>query len=312
MSNSQARTVSLVLGSGGARGLAHIGVIDALDAAGFDIRAIAGCSMGALVGGVYAMGKLDLYRDWVCALERLDVLRLLDFSFQSTGLIKGDRIIEVLRKELGDTRIEDLPIRFTAVATDLDAQKEIWLEEGPLFDAVRASMAIPTVFTPAKWRGRRLVDGGLLNPIPIAPTLRYPNDLTIAVNLGGRPDPKLRQAEAEPVGPRADEETAGRYHEAIAKFVDEVTARLAQKMPWSDSPPELRLFDVVNRSFDVMQTTLARLKIAAYAPNLIIDIPRNVCLTYEYYRAEEIIHVGRAKTEAALATLAEQTGPSAD
>src|SRR5579885_3109645 len=175
-------TVSLVLGSGGARGYAHIGAIEELRAQGYDIRSVAGASMGALVGGIYAAGKLDTYRDWVKPLQRLDVLRLLDWSFRG-GLIKGDRIIDRLRELIGDVDIEDLPISYTAVAVDLMAQREVWFSRGSLYDAIRASIAIPTVFRPHHYEGRTLVDGGLLNPVPITPTLRDLTDCTIAVDV---------------------------------------------------------------------------------------------------------------------------------
>lgn len=302
MSDSNPRpTVSLVLGSGGARGLAHIGVIDALAAAGMEIRAISGCSMGALIGGIYAMGELETYRKWVCALERIDVIRLLDFSFRSAGLIKGNRIIDVMKLEIGETRIEDLPIRYTAVATDLDTQKEVWIEEGPLFDAIRASMAIPTVFTPATWQDRTLVDGALVNPVPIAPTMRYANDLTIAVDVCGRPDVLLPPIEEPPEEPAA--EPSDSYHQAIRRFVDDVTTRLAKKMSPEERESGLNLFEVVSRSFDIMQNTVARLKTAAHGADLMIEIPRDICLTYEFYKAEEIIHIGRQRAEEALAHL---------
>jgi len=178
-----ASTVSLVLGSGGARGYAHIGAIEELIAQGCDIRSVSGASMGALVGGMYAAGQLEAYRDWARALQRLDVLRLLDWTFTGGGLIKGDRVIEQLRKLIGDIRIEDLPISYTAVAVDLYAQREVWFSRGPLYDAIRASIAIPTVFRPHHYEGRTLVDGGLLNPVPITPTLRDLTDCTIAVDV---------------------------------------------------------------------------------------------------------------------------------
>jgi NTE family protein len=299
---SRGQTISLVLGSGGARGLAHIGVIEALEAEGYEIRSIAGCSMGALVGGVHAMGKLAEYRDWVCALERMDVLRLLDFSFSNSGLIKGERIIEILKELVGDTRIEDLPFKFTAVATDLDAQREVWLDRGPLYEAIRASIAVPTVFPPYRRGERLLVDGGLLNPVPIGPTLRDDTELTIAVDLSGRPDPKLDARRKRAAEPQADGEL-DTYRAAIHGFVDKVTAKLANSFDW-DSDRERRdlgLFEIVNRSFDVMQGTVSRMKLAAYRPDLLIEIPRNVCLTYEYYRAREVIDAGREQTERALA-----------
>src|SRR6266446_5429568 len=147
-------TVSLVLGSGGARGLAHIGVIQWLTENGYEIRSIAGSSMGALVGGIFAAGKLEAYADWVLALERIQVLRLLDPAFGRPGLFKGERIVGVLRELIGDLAIEDLPVSFTAVATDLESGEEVWLREGKLFDAIRASIAIPLIFTPFEYRGR--------------------------------------------------------------------------------------------------------------------------------------------------------------
>ena len=142
------KTVSLVLGSGGARGLAHIGIIQWLEERGYEIESIAGSSMGALVGGIHAIGELDAYTHWVKALRQIDVLRLLDFSFQKSGLIKGDRVISVLKELTGDRNIEELPISFTAVATNVNDQREVWLNHGSLFDAIRASIAIPTIFTP--------------------------------------------------------------------------------------------------------------------------------------------------------------------
>ena len=165
------KSISLVLGAGGARGLAHIGAIQWLSDNGYEIRSIAGSSMGALVGGIYAMRKLQVYEQWVSALERVDVLRLLDFSFSRAGLFKGDRIMAVLRKLIGDCAIEDLDISFTAVATDVASGKEVWLRQGKLFDAIRASIATPLIFTPFSRGGQRLVDGSLVNPLPIAPTL---------------------------------------------------------------------------------------------------------------------------------------------
>ena len=179
------KSVSLVLGSGAARGLAHIGVIDSLSSHNLEIRSISGTSMGALVGGIYAAGKLDTYRHWVCGLSRADVFRLLDLSFDTGGLFKGDRIIRLLSRLIGDRHIESLPIPFTAVATDIELGREVWLRRGSLFDALRASMAIPAVFTPHIYHGRVLIDGGVVNPLPIAPTLHDKTDLTVAVTLSG-------------------------------------------------------------------------------------------------------------------------------
>jgi len=136
--NSNDKSVSLILGSGGARGLAHIGIIQELEKNGYVIKSISGCSMGALIGGIYAIGKLEEFEEWIRALSTQDIFSLLDLSLQNGGLIKGDRIIGTLRNLVGETLIENLPIPFTAVAADIQAEKEIWLNKGPLFDAIRA------------------------------------------------------------------------------------------------------------------------------------------------------------------------------
>jgi NTE family protein len=283
-------TVSLVLGSGGARGLAHIGVIQWLNENGYDIRSIAGSSMGALVGGIYATGGLEVYADWVSALERMDVVRLLDPSFGRAGLFKGERIITVLRELIGDCVIEDLPVSFTAVATDLDTGKEVWLREGKLFDAIRASISIPLIFTPFDCGGRRLLDGGVVNPIPIAPTLNDTTDLTIAVNLSGR---------EEASAPARGISRTGRvpaYRQRIAAFIEGLG--LAR----TPDAPSVGFAEIILASMETMQNTIARLKLAAYSPDVTVEIPRNACLFHEFWRAEELIALGRDRTARAFGT----------
>jgi NTE family protein len=289
-------SVSLVLGSGGARGLAHIGVINYLEENGYRIRSVAGASMGALVGGIWAAGRLTDYTDWVLALTRFDVFKLLDFSFSWSGLIKGERIIELLRDLVGDRNIESLPISYTAVATDLDSGKEIWLNQGNLFDAIRASIAIPTFFTPHSYLGRRLVDGGLVNPVPIAPTLKDVTDLTIAVNLIGKASPEMEdQPEPEP----PPEDRLSTYQSRIRRFIDGLYKSEGRpEAPREED--ELGLFDVLNRSFDTMQSTVAKLKLAAYTPDVVVEIPRNACGMLDFFRAEEMISLGRRLAEEAL------------
>lgn len=178
-------TISLVLGSGGARGLAHIGVIRWLEQHNYQIHSISGCSAGALVGGVYAAGKLDEFEQWITAIDKVAMARLLDISWQSSGLFKGDRIIDTLVDLIGNVYIEQLDIRFTAVAANVTEKKEVWLNSGRLFDAIRASISLPLFFTPYTIDGRQLIDGGVLNPVPIAPTFGDKTNLTLAVNLGG-------------------------------------------------------------------------------------------------------------------------------
>lgn len=290
--NKMEKTVSLVLGSGGARGLAHIGVIEWLETHGYAIKSIAGASMGALVGGIYAAGRLDVYSDWVQALERRDVLKLLDISFRAGGVFKGERIIQVLKELIGDFSIEQLPVSYTAVATDLNTGKEVWLSQGPLFDAIRASIAIPTLFTPHNINGRQLLDGGLVNPVPIAPTLRDLTDITIAVNLSGPPDPSL--VEAEKAGPQRAQ---GPYHRRVQEFIE----ALQSKMPISTREDQ-GLLEVITRSFETMQATVTRLKLAAHYPDVVVTIPRNACRFFEFYRASELIAFGHEKADEVLGT----------
>lgn len=289
MTVRQGKTVSLVLGAGGARGLAHIGVIRWLTENGYEIRSIAGSSIGALIGGIYASSKLEAYAEWALALERMEVLRLLDPAFGRAGLFKGDRLMAILRDLIGDVDIETLPVSFTAVAMELETGKEVWLRQGKLFDAVRASIAIPLIFTPARHSGRNLVDGGLVNPVPIAPTLNDTTDLTIAVNVGGR-----YEAHPEPVAPVRASDSIG-YVQRIHSFID----GLYPSQPRVDSTPGM--IDVALRSMEAMENTIARLKLAAYSPDITIEIPRNVCRIHEFWRAAELIALGRERTERAFA-----------
>ncbi len=287
---AQPTTVSLVLGIGGARGLAHIGVIQWLTENGYDIRSIAGSSMGALVGGIYAAGKLEVYAGWVSELERMQVLRLLDPAFGRSGLFKGERLMGVLRKLIGDFDIENLPVSFTAVATDLESGEEVWLREGKLFDAIRASIATPLVFTPFRYGGRMLLDGGLVNPVPIAPTLNDTTELTVAVNLSGpiesRPPPLKRAPIPE----------GNTYRRRIHAFIESLHHSKAK----APAAPARGILDIALASMEAMQNTITRLRLAAYSPDVTVEIPCNACGFLEFWRAEELIALGRERTARAF------------
>ena len=292
-------SVSLVLGSGGARGFAHIGVISWLTEKGIKIESIAGSSMGALIGGIYAAGKLDIYTEWVRALERKDVIRLLDFTFGRPGLLKGEKIIDFLKTLVGDANIEDLPITFTAVATDIQAEKEVWIDKGPLFDAIRASIGIPTLFTPFNHQGRILIDGGLLNPIPIAPTARDRTDLTIAVNLSG----KGKIPEITKPGRKKPANGWKKYHAAILDYIEDIQEKFG-----AEKDDELGLFDVISQSMDTMQATIARFQLAAHSPDVTIDIPKASCTFLEFDRADDLIAIGYHMAEKTLGEFFENNG----
>ena len=285
------KSISLVLGSGGARGLAHIGVIHWLEENDFKIDSISGCSMGALIGGVYAAGKLDDFEQWVCAISKVDIFTLLDLSWEKNGIVKGDKIINTLVELVGDQLIEDLPVSYTAIAADIKSEKEIWINSGRLFDAIRASISLPLFFTPFNHRGIDLIDGGVLNPVPIAPTFGDETEMTIAVNLGGAPDDK-DELNDQSVAP---EVYTSAFHEKVSQFVAHF-----QRPETKISGHDWGAYDVANQAFDAMQSTIARQKIAAYPPDHVIEIARDACGTLEFDRASEMIELGYRKAQECL------------
>ncbi len=283
MNSEGQKAVSLVLGSGGARGLAHVGVIHWLEEHGYSIGSISGCSMGALVGGVYAAGKLEEYEEWARAITRLDIVTLLDVAWSKAGLVRGDRIINALVELVGERTIEELPLPFTAVAADVKRQREVWIQSGPLFDAIRASISLPLLFTPFRRHGIDLIDGGVLNPMPIAPTFRDHTDMTIAVDAGGPVDNEMEATSKSSGATSEGSPVRGRIQGFISQLRDSLG---------SSGTQEWAAFDVVNDAFDAMQSTIARLKTAASPPDKVIVIPRNRCKMLEFHRADELIAFG--------------------
>ena len=283
------KTISLVLGSGGARGLVHVGIIRWLIEHGYQIKSISGCSIGALIGGVYAAGKLDEFEEWVTSIDQSDMAMMLDFSWQSSGIFKGDKIIDTLRGLIGEISIEDLPIPYTAVAANVAEEKEVWLQSGSLFDAIRASISLPLFFTPHVINGEVLIDGGVLNPVPIAPTFSDKTDFTLAVNLGG--EPEMLQQEVIPVSLPTKESN---LHEKVVHFIDNLGSSVKSKMSFN-----FAAYDIANQAFDAMQSTIARQKLAAYPADITLEIPRNACGTLEFDRSQEMIdrgyHLAQAK-----------------
>lgn len=290
-------TVSLALGAGGARGYAHIGVIEEFVRRGYHIKAIAGSSMGALIGGVYAAGALADYRDWVVGLKKMDIFRLLDVTLRG-GAIRGERVFAKLRELTGDPLIETLPLSYTAVATDLVRQKEVWFQKGPLLDAIRASSAVPGFFTPVVKKKRVLVDGGVLNPLPIIPTVAAHADLIVAVDLNTSryrlPLIELpNNAYLDRPGFSDDwqrnerKASEGQAAEEMAMMKSRLTGRM----------------DILLNSVETMQSSLAEYKIAGYPPDLTINIPKEAGSFYEFHRARELIELGREITRERLTAM---------
>jgi NTE family protein len=295
----QQKTVSLVLGSGGARGLAHIGVIEELEAQGYRIKAISGSSMGALVGGIHALGKLDIYRKWVEGLSQSDVIGLLDWSFSGGGMIRGDKLMRKLKDLVGESDIEELPISYTAVAVDIHRGREVWMSDGSLFDAIRASIAIPAVFAPHSYRGRTLVDGGLLNPVPVAPTLRTLTDLTIVVDANG----SVSRADSQ----NTDEDEE---HTSLLRRMMNYVESLGVTGP--SAAEGMALSEVLMRSLETMQAALTRHHLAVFRPDLVISIPKNTCMVHEFHRAKPVVELGRTLAREQLEALSRvQPGRSA-
>jgi NTE family protein len=315
-----APTVALALGSGGARGYAHIGVIDELRDRGYQITGIAGSSMGALVGGLQAADRLDEFADWARSLTQRAILRLLDPSIMAAGVLRAEKILDAVRDILGDATIEELPIPYTAVATDLLTGKSVWLQRGPVDEAIRASIAIPGVIAPHVVGGRLLADGGILDPLPMAPIAAVNADLTIAVSLSG--SETLGDQEPES---RLTTDWLNRMLRSTSALFDSASARSLltrfgasdpdteadaeageDSADLSDDEPEvprLGSFEVMNRTIDIAQAALARHTLAAYPPDLLIEVPRSVCRGLEFHRAAEVIEIGRALAAQALDNL---------
>ncbi len=313
--------VALALGSGGARGYAHIGVIEELHERGHQIVGIAGSSMGALVGALEAAGKLDEFTRWASSLTQRAVLRLLDPSITSAGVLRAEKILLEVREILGDITVEELPIPFTSVATDLLTGKSVWLQRGPVIDTIRASIAIPGVILPHVLDDRLLADGGILDPIPMAPIAAVKADLTIAISLSGD-DPEAGRHDRD-TNPAT--EWINRMWRSTSTFLDTkaarslldtptgraVLSRFANPDELEESPiglaeptvPRLSGFEVMNRTIEIAQTALARHTMAAYPPDLLIEVPRNTCRSLEFHRAAEVIAVGRKLAVTALDSL---------
>lgn len=308
--------VALALGAGGARGYAHIGAIQVLEERGIEIACVSGSSMGALVGGLHAAGRLEEYTAWVLGLTQLDMLRLLDVSLTAPGVIRAERIFGRVDELVGGRHIEDLPIPFTAVATDLLARREVWFQRGPLDIALRASSALPGIFSPVLLNGRVLADGGLMDPIPIGPTAAVPVDATIAIGLGGERDGAAAVAAAETSEPQPVEEWGERFRRGAAQVLDSDLARslAARFLPGdeagreatgppaerSPAPPGLSRYEVMNQSLEAMQSLVTRYRLAGFPPDVLVTVPKDACRTLDFHRAASMIELGRTLTAQAL------------
>lgn len=287
------KKVHLVLGSGGARGVAHIGVIEMLEEAGHEIISVTGASMGAVVGGMYAAGHLGTYRDWMLTLTKTMVFRIMDFTLARQGFLKGERIFNILQEVTGPQLIEQLRIPFTAVATDMVHNREVHYRSGDLYKAFRASIAIPGVFTPVMEGGQFLVDGGVLNPLPLNLVERRKEDeWVVAVNLNGVAVPV-----AEPAATEDDEEVW-----ALWKWLSPIMQDTKKEQNEVLPVAAYSLRELLLSSYNMTQDRLTHLMLQAYPPELLVEIPRNTCSTFEFYKAKNLIELGREACRKALAS----------
>jgi NTE family protein len=288
------KTVSLVLSSGGARGLAHVGVIEELERRGYTITEIAGCSAGALVGGMYAAGKLPEFKDWICNLDRVDVFSLMDFTFSSRGFIKGEKVYQALKKVVPDQAIEDLPLRFSCNAVDVNSGKEHVFAQGSLYKAIRASGSIPSVFLPAQIDKRNLIDGGVLNPVPISLLSDPHNTLVVVVNTNSL---------AEHFLPPPHKKSKQKQSLSLPEWLMEYQNKMRTYFPEEEKKVQQKRYsamELVTRSFDLLQDRYCQLLLENYPVEVEIKVASSQAGTLEFHRAAELIEVGRIKASEAL------------
>ncbi|MCS4433787.1 patatin-like phospholipase family protein [Aquiflexum gelatinilyticum] len=292
------KTVSLVLSSGGARGMAHIGVIEALEESGYEIASIAGCSAGALIGGMHASGNLPKFKDWICNLDRIDVFSLMDFTLSSKGFIKGDKVFAALKKIIEDRLIEELDIPFVCTAVEIPTGKEHVFRKGSMYAAIRASASIPTAFTPAKIHGKEFIDGSILNPIPLnlIPKEKIA-DLVFAVDLNG---PKTAFVENLKEKEKKESENS---KVKLPNWLTEYRQKFSTYFSSNEKEEKIKgmsSLDLLNYSFDLLQDKLSELVLERHQVDIIVEISRTQAGTLEFHRAAELIEIGRQKAFAAI------------
>ena len=278
------KDVALALSSGGARGLAHIGAIEELESNGYHITSIAGCSMGALIGGVYAAGKLNEFREWMKTIDRKKMLELTDFSFSINHLVKGNRIIEAIMDFVPDIAIEELPIPYCAVATDLKAGREVVIDKGSLFEAIRASISLPSFYEPVQRDDMILIDGGVINPIPLNRVKRNDGDILVGVDVSGH-DYKSQWDEMHRLS-----EWQKNDNSLKAKILDKLIP----------DNIEFNYYTVLSRTSSLMIRQNSILMAKLMKPEMLIDIQMNRYGTFDFDKSEKLIAIGRQKTAQAI------------
>lgn len=278
------KDVALALSSGGARGLAHIGAIEELLSHGYRITSIAGCSMGALIGGVYAAGKLSEFREWMKTIDKKRMLELIDFSLSINHLVKGDRIIEAIMEFVPDVAIEDLPIPYCAVATDLTSGREVVFSKGSLFEAIRASISLPTFYKPVERDGMVLIDGGVLNPIPLNRVKRQKGDILVGVDVNGH-DYKSQWEEMHRLTEKQKQDTSLKTKILDMLIPDDI---------------EFNYYTVLTRASSLMIRQNSILMTKLMKPDIFVDIQMNRYGIFDFDKSEKLVAIGRQKASLAV------------
>ena len=271
------QNIALVLSSGGARGVAHIAIIEELLNSGHNITSISGSSMGAVIGGIYAAGKLPEFTSWLSDLDYWDVFNLLDFSISSKGFIKGEKVFKQTEPYIPKVNIEDLPVPFVAVAADIVNKQQVVYNSGDLKAAIRASVSIPTLLHPIKQDNRIIVDGGVVNPVPVDLVKRIPGDKLVVVDVN---------ANVPFVKPKVEPKEKTLINNLLSRY---------SRWRKSEQTKEVNLgvWDMLNESFDLTQETLSKLMLDKHQPDLRIDISRKICDTMDFHKTPEIIALAR-------------------
>lgn len=298
------QNVALVLGSGGARGLAHIGAIEALEERGYRITSVSGCSMGSIIAGMFCAGKLEEAKRWFLSIDRQRILRLTDFSITGNSLVKGKRIIQALQEIVPDCPIESLPIPLTLVASDLITTDEVVFRTGSLFEAIRASISLPLFFQPVQWQGRLLVDGGILNPLPLRQIERTEGDILVAMNISGKDGLTIQHQSSDLV--RIAQSLQEKRLSSMPKPIRQLSENVTQKLTAYERAKRLSLQGTVNyltmldrmSDMQIQQSTLLALRLTP--PDVLATMPQYLFNTFDFDKAETIIAEGHRLMSEAL------------
>lgn len=289
------RDVALVLGSGGARGLAHIGAIEELEAHGYRIRSIAGCSMGAMIAGMYAAGQLQDAKEWFLQVDQQVILKMVDLSISLNSLVKGERVIRELEKVVPDQQIQSLNIPCAIVAADLISADEVVFRSGSLFEAIRASMSIPLFFQPVQRGHKLLIDGGTLNPLPLNRVKRTKGDLLVAMNISGKDSMQIKKPEPSYFAKAAEliEQHGIQLSPTLLNLKKRIEQKEEERLENQDLRGMVNYFSLADRMSDIQIQQNTHLMLQLMPPDILATMPQYAYSTFDFDRAEEIIEQGR-------------------